>query len=302
MNLLVDGQAVPVLAVVALGLGVGFLAGLFGVGGGFLLTPLLHSLLRVPLEIAVGSGLCQMIGTATTALLRPRRLRQGELRIDLLMLGGTLIGVDAGTRLMDLLGRLGDWRLAGHPVSAFRLVLLAVYALLLGAIGLQMLREGRRVAQCGASDDLARGGPLARLRIPPLICLPDAGLPEVSAPVLAYLGLGLGLLSGLLGIGGGVALMPVLIYGIGLPIRTAAGTGILVLAATAIFGTAVHALRGHVNLELASLLLLGSTVGAQLGARATSRWPVGRLKAGFAGVVFATMAVVLWELVRLLLG
>src|SRR5207249_604787 len=110
MNLLVDGHSVPVLAVVALGLGVGFLAGLFGVGGGFLLTPLLHSLLRVPLEIAVGSGLCQMIGTATTALLRHRRMRQGELRIDLLMLGGTLIGVDAGTRLMDLLGRLGDWR------------------------------------------------------------------------------------------------------------------------------------------------------------------------------------------------
>src|SRR5439155_21177586 len=113
---------------------------------------------------------------------------------------GTLIGVDAGTRRMDLLGHLGDWRLAGHPVNAVRLVLLGLYAALLAAIGLQMLREGRRADRYRERDDQPRPGPLARCRIPPLIRLPAAGGVEVSVPVLAYLGLGLGLLSGLLGI------------------------------------------------------------------------------------------------------
>src|SRR5262249_32535818 len=107
MHLLIAGHPVPVMAVLGLGLVVGFLAGLFGVGGGFLLTPLLNVVLGIPLDVAVGSGLCQMIGTATTALLRHRRLGQGETRIDLLLLGGTLIGVATGARLMESLQRLG---------------------------------------------------------------------------------------------------------------------------------------------------------------------------------------------------
>jgi uncharacterized membrane protein YfcA len=256
--------------------------------------------LGVPLDVAVGSGLCQMIGTATTALLRHRRLGQGEIRIDLVLLGGTLIGVTTGARLMDSLQRLGSWRIGGHPVPAFRFLVLALYAALLGLVALYLIREGRRVRGHRTGQEERPPGVLARWRIPPYVDLPAAGLKAVSVPVLAYLGLGLGLLSGLLGIGGGVALMPVLIYGLGLPIRTAAGTGLLMLAVTAVCGTAAHALRGNVHLGLALLLLVGSSAGAQWGARTSSVLPVGRLKDGFAGVVLLTLAVVLWEMGRLL--
>jgi uncharacterized membrane protein YfcA len=112
----------------------------------------------------------------------------------------------------------------------------------------------------------------------------------------------MGFLSGLLGIGGGVALMPVLIYGIGMPIRMAAGTGVLVLLVTCIAGTAAHALGGRVHLGLAMTLLVGSTIGAQLGAQLTSRLPGNRLRGYFAYLVLATVVAVLWDLCRTILA
>jgi hypothetical protein len=124
----------------------------------------------------------------------------------------------------------------------------------------------------------------------------------VSAPLIAYVGLGLGVLSGLLGVGGGVVLMPVLVYGFGFPLRQAAGTGILVLLASAMMGTFVHALAGHVELRLAFPLLVTATLSAQLGARATRLLPARTLRRGFALVVVAAMSAVLWDLARRLAG
>lgn len=298
MHLLINGHAVPVLAVFTLGGGVGFLAGLFGVGGGFLLTPLLHSLLGVPLDIAIGSGLCQMIGTATSALLRYQRQGHLDTRVGLFMLGGALLGVDAGARSIDLMQGLGVWRIAGRTVPAFQILLLIAYCLLLGLVAVYLVREGRRSRRAARAPE--GPGPLARWSVPPFTSLPSAGLDRVSVPALTYLGLGVGFLSGLLGIGGGVVLMPALIYGIGLPFRIAAGTGLLILAVTAAFGTVAHALRGNVDLALASLLLVGSTVGAQLGAGASVRIPAARLKEGFAGVVLLTLGVLLAEVWQLI--
>jgi uncharacterized membrane protein YfcA len=106
----------------------------------------------------------------------------------------------------------------------------------------------------------------------------------------------LGFLSGLLGIGGGVALMPVLIYGYGFPIRQASGTGIVVLMATAALGTFEHALRADVDLPLSLVLLAGSSIGAQFGALFTHRLRATTLRRVFALVVLVTVVAVLWDL------
>ncbi|MBI4951654.1 MAG: sulfite exporter TauE/SafE family protein [Myxococcales bacterium] len=279
----------------ALGLGVGFLAGMFGVGGGFLLTPLLSVLFGLPLPIAVGVGLCQMIGTAVAALLRHRRLGHGEPRFDLLMLPGALLGVEAGARLLAHLESLGTVSVAGRPIAVVNLVAEASYAVLLLAVAAMFWREGRRGFE---PLEYVRSGPLARIRLGPRVDLPRVPLRGVSALVIAYLGLALGVLSGLLGIGGGVALMPVLVYGYGFPLRQAAGTGLLLVVATATMGTFVHALRGHVPLELAAALLLGSTMSAQLGAIATRRVSARGLRRLFALVLVATVAAIGWDLWR----
>jgi uncharacterized membrane protein YfcA len=289
----VGGHPVPILGLIALGVGVGFVAGMFGVGGGFLLTPLLTVVFGVPLPVAVGSGLCQMVGTAIAALVRHRAIGQGEIRFDVLMLAGSLVGVDAGARVVTSLEGAGSTTIAGHPVAIVRVVIEGAYAALLLGVAALFWRQSRGGAQM--LDDV-RSGPLARIALGPSIDLPSVPLYRVSAIVIAEIGLCLGFLSGLLGIGGGVALMPVLIYGYGFPIRQASGTGIVMLIASAVVGTFEHALRGHVDLGLSLVLLVGASIGAQFGALFTRRLRATTLRRVFALVVLVTVVAVGWDL------
>lgn len=278
---------------VLLGIAVGFIAGAFGVGGGFLLTPLLVTVFRVPLGVAIGTSLCQIIGTATASLLRHQKLKQGELRFDLLLLPGGILGVEGGARLLEALQRRGDVTLFGHTAPVANLLLESLYgATLIGVAALYWRRS--KHAQLGG----VRPGPLARLRFGPSTSLPAVPLDHVSTIVIAYLGLALGVLSGLLGIGGGIALMPVMLYGYGFPFRQAAGTGVLVLVVTSLVGTLSHALRGNVDLGLALVLMAGSTVSAQFGAFAAKRWPERALTRLNALVVLAALAAIAWDLGR----
>lgn len=290
----VAGHPVSLLAVVALGVGVGYVAGMFGVGGGFMLTPMLHVALGVPLPIAVGTGLCQMVGTALAALLRHRRVGQGEIRFDLLMLPGSVVGVDAGARALAALSRMGEVHLWGRSVPTVILVAQLSYAALFLTVAVVFWIQGR----APGAHLSPRPGPLVRFRLGPRVDLPSASLRSVSAILIAYLGLASGFLSGLLGIGGGVALMPVLIYGFGFSIRQAAGTGIFVLFCSAVAGTMVHGLRGNVHLGLAMAILVGSSLSAQAGALATRRLPPPVLKKSFALVILLAVAAIVFDLWR----
>lgn len=311
-----------IIGVMVLGCVVGLVAGLFGIGGGFLLTPLLAVVFDVPMPIAVGTGLCLMVGTATSAVLRHRRLGQGEWRFDALMLGGALVGVMLGSRVVAHLEGMGQIQFGDASIPVVRLALSIVYIAFLAftAMTLFKRRRARGTASRGNASQgnlntiatvdvnvtealaFVRRGPFARVRVPPFVDLPAIPLSRVSALVIAYVGLGMGFLSGLLGIGGGVALMPVMLYGFGFPIRQAAGTGIFVLLASALAGTAIYAAEGYVDLRLAMALLVGSTVFAQVGAQLTHRLPVVFLRRGLAGIIVATIAVLAWDLIARYLG
>ncbi len=291
----VAGQSVSLSALLALGVIVGIVAGMFGVGGGFLLTPLLSVLVGIPLPIAVGTGMCQMVGTATVALLRHRKLRQGEPRFGILMIPGALVGVTAGARVVAALEAAGEIVLFERRVALVTIVLYVAFIgfLLASAAALSKRAQGN-VEVLG----YVRRGPLARIALPPLIDLPTVPMSRISAPVVAYVGLFLGFLSGLLGVGGGVALMPILLYGFGFPIRHAAGTGIVVLLVTAIAGTLAHAQQGHVHLGVAMVLLIGASISAQIGAMLTSQLPARVLRRGFVGLVLFTVVTILYDLWR----
>jgi len=282
----VAGQQLPLLGLVLLGAIVGLVAGMFGVGGGFLLTPLLSVVFGVPLPIAVGTSLCQMIGTATAALLRHHKLGQGEIRFDILMVAGSVVGVVAGARTVSALDRAGSMELFGRTMPIVSVALYAAYAALLLATSFLLWRQ--------ASTSPPNARILARWQRGPLIALPRVGL-KLSPFVIAYVGVVVGYLSGLLGIGGGVALMPILIYGFGFPIRQAAGTGILALLVTVSVGTVQHALDGHVHLGLAAVLLIGSTISAQFGAMLTGKISPRRLRRAFAGLLWVTVVAIAWE-------
>ena len=298
------GHAVSVPALAGLGLFIGYVAGMFGVGGGFLLTPLLMYGFGVPAPIAVGSALSQKCGTAIASFLKYRTLERGEPRIDLVMLGGSLLGVDAGTRLLTMLSGLGNWRIGSGPgAPAVNVVLDELFIVMLSGTAVYTFVDVSRSFRSGVRrGDRTIPGPLARVRIPPYIDLPRVQLDQVSVPVLAYLGFVLGLASGLMGIGGGILMLPILLYGFGLSMRNAAGTGILLLLLTVSVGTFEQALRGYVSLRLAMAILIGSSIGSQLGALTTHFLPNRVLRLIFGIVVAATVALIGWDLAHLLRG
>jgi uncharacterized protein len=283
------------LALGLAGLGVGIVGGMFGVGGNFLLIPILNVGFGVPISIAVGTSLCQIIGTGVAALMRHQRLRQGEIKIDWIMLLGGLMGASAGANLLGTLATRGSLDIAGHSIPTAKFVLAVIYVVLLSVVAFWMIRDAR-MRPAGAP---LTSGPLTRIALPPMTWLPAAER-RMSVPVIAWLGLLLGFLSGLVGMGGGVLLMPILIFGIGVRVRMAAGTGILALVVSAVAGTWAHARLGHVDLRIAMMLLIGSTLGAAVGATITSRMDGQRLRGLFGWLVLITACAVLWDLLRTL--
>ena len=297
------GHPVSLPALAGAGLVVGYIAGMFGVGGGFLLTPLLMYGFGVPAPIAVGSALCQKCGTSLASFLKYRHLGLGEPRIDVVMLGGSLIGVDAGTRLLGYLTRLDRWRVgSGPPVPAVNVILDVLFVVMLSLIAAHTFHDAWSTRGADSLDDeqTRPGALVTRIRVPPYVDLPRVGLDRVSVPLLCYLGLLLGLASGLMGIGGGVLFMPILLHGFGLSARNAAGTGILLLFATVVVGTIEQAMRGYVSLELAMAILIGSSVGSQLGALSTLYLPNRTLRFAFSVLVAATVVLIAWDLIRML--
>ena len=117
--------------------------------------------------------------------------------------------------------------------------------------------------------------------------------------MIAFTGFLLGTASGMLGLGGGVLLVPVLMYGFGISLRNAAGTGVLLLFVTVAAGTVEYTARGRVNLPLAMAILMGSSIGAQLGALTTHSMPNRRLRLVFALLLLFTIGMVGWDLIKL---
>lgn len=299
------GHAVSLPALVVVGLCVGFFAGMFGVGGGFLLTPVLMYVFGVPAPVAVGSALSQKCGTSIASFLKYRKLKRGEPRVDFIMIGGSLIGVDAGTRLLRYLSKLPPLVLpTGQRAPAINVVLDLLFFVLLGFTAVFIFREAWRAKSDGVfRDDTTIPGPLVtKVRIPPYVDLPNVGLDQVSVPMLCYLGFVLGVASGVMGIGGGVIFLPILMYGLGLSARNAAGTGVLLLFCTVAVGTVEQALQGYVAIKLAMAILIGSSVGSQLGALTTNRLPNRVLRLLFAALVAATALLIGGDLVGLLRG
>lgn len=299
------GHAVFLPALILVGLFVGYVAGMFGVGGGFLLTPVLMYGFGVPPAIAVGSALCQKCGTSIASFLKYRRLGRGEPKIDLIMIGGSLMGVDAGTRLLANLSDRAPLHLPfGRTVPAVSFVLDLLFIGLLSFTAFFVLREAwqARKQPVFRGDKTIPGPLLTNVRIPPYTDLPHVGLSQVSVPMLAYLGFMPGVASGMMGIGGGVLFLPILIYGMGISARNAAGTGILLLFVTVVLGTIEQALHGYVSLPLAMAILIGSSVGSQLGALTTHYLPNRVLRLSFGVLVAATVVMIVFDLTGLLLG
>ncbi|MHC4562151.1 MAG: sulfite exporter TauE/SafE family protein [Planctomycetota bacterium] len=274
-------------ALAGLGLIVGILTGLFGVGGGFMIVPLLNVLLGIPYQLAVGSSLSFIVGTSAGGLARHRRSGNVEARAVVLLGAGSIFGAIGGDALQDVMrASLGE-----H----FTNVMHGLFVVLLVAVARLISRE-----RPGHHSGLS---PLQRFPIGPRATLPRASLPNVSATGLIGLGACVGVVTGVMGVGGGVLIVPALVAVVGLAPHLAVGTslGVILLGASA--GVIKKGLgEGKVSLALAMALLIGSSIGVQIGAAICDRLHAQRLRQTFAMLVYMVAVLVAAQLCRGLLG
>ncbi|WP_435118276.1 sulfite exporter TauE/SafE family protein [Halolamina sp. C58] len=255
---------------VGFGLLIGTLFGFFGMGGSFLVTPALL-VLGYPSTVAVGSGLAFVFGTSVIGALKHRDHGQVDYKLAAIMTVAMTAGIELGKRVVFLLEATG---LAD-------LVINAAYVGLLAIVGLFTLRDAW--GDDGEGADLSDR--VQSLEIPPMVHL--RGGVRVSAPIVVAVGLAIGVLSGFLGVGGGFLLMPAMMYGLGVPAAIAVGTDILQITISGAFGAFTYAQSGSVALPVVGFLLLGSALGARVGAGATNLVDEGEIKGYFAAMLLA---------------
>lgn len=244
------------LVLAFLGFCVGVSSSFFGVGGAFLVTPALN-ILGFPMAYAIGTDLAHMTGKSIVATLQHRKMGNVDMAAGLLLLLGTLPGVRLGATAIMALEKL----------HATEWVVRGVYALILTYVGLYVLRES--LAWAKTKKDGRNRCLFARLRIPPMVRLRVSGIESISVWGMVLLGLATGFVAGFLGVGGGFIRMPALIYLAGMPTRVAVGTDLLEVIMSGGYGAFLYAREGRVDLIAALIMLVGASVGSQLGAQAT---------------------------------
>ena len=281
LDQLLEGSyfADPVMLVVCLagvGLCIGTLAGLFGVGGGFLTVPILESLFGFNFTISVGSNLAAAVGTSSVGAARHGRLGNVEFRTVMLLASGSVPGTLLGAEFHEYLSNcMGDG--FGYLMRGLFIVLMLVAAWLVW--------RGPRETSHGKSL-------LQRLPVGPYVDLPRAGISRVSLSGLLAMGLGVGVLVGLMGVGGGVLFMPLLVMVVGMSAHQAVGTSLGVVFCSAAVGVVRYGFKGQASLWIALSLLTGSAVGVQLGSWICYKMHARRLRRYFALLVLAVAAMV----------
>lgn len=262
--------SVNLFVLMAIGGGVGFLSGLFGVGGGFLMTPLLI-FIGIPPAIAVGSEANQLAAASLSGVIAHWRGGRVDLRMGIMLLIGGLIGSTLGVSLFA-------WLRATGQVD---LVIKLLYVVLLSSIGTMMMVESLRAnlksrRQSGengstASADNQPAKITWRQRLPWQMAFPTSGV-TISALLPLTLGIIIGVLAAIMGIGGGFIMVPAMIYLLGMPTAIVVGTSLFQILFVASNVTLQQAIRVQtVDVVLALLLMAGSVLGAQIGVRAGAK-------------------------------
>ena len=267
---------------------IGTLTGLFGVGGGFLTTPLLNVVLGIPMHIAVGTGAVQILGVATAGLYRRRGGGETDYKMATVVFGGSLVGVRLGVAALAGLKELAAISFNGKTVSAADFCLLCVFLIMLGGIAGWLLYDTARHKM----PPKVRVGLFAHIRIPPYTGFRSLEEPLLSIVAMSYFGLAVGFLTGLLGIGGGVILLPALVYLVGMRTHRAAATGLAMIWLSSFVAAINHAMAGNTDIRLVIPLLLGGTAGLQLGVALSSRLDGPKLRQYFSLVVVGGMVLV----------
>lgn len=283
----IAGVSLNILSLLLLGGGVGFLSGLFGVGGGFLLTPLLI-FMGVPSAVAVATGANQVVGASVSGVIAHWRRNNVDVKMGLMLVAGGAIGAVGGVHLFARLRSLGQ----------VDLTISLCYVLFLGFVGGTMLFESLRSILLSRQAGL----PHKRhrhlwARLPFKMRFARSGL-YISALLPIVVGAIGGLLAALMGVGGGFIMVPMMIYILEIPTAIVVGTSLFQVIFVTAAVTVLQAVQTQtVDVILMLTLLVGGVVGAQFGARAGSRLRAEHMRILLALLVLAVSGRLLFELV-----
>ena len=282
MYLPIAGNSVNIFVILGLGGFVGLLSGIFGVGGGFLMTPLLM-MFGIPPTVAAASDSNQIVGASTSGTLAHMRLGNVDIPMGLMLLIGGIVGGTLGVQVIKLLRAMGN--------ADFLIAI--TYVIMLGGVGGYMFWEslqGLKKNQDTPKDDKPTSEPKPEKkglvqRLPFQYKFTKSGC-EISALLPLGFGILVGILAAIMGVGGGFIMVPVMVYLLRMPMHVVVGTSLFQILFTCVNVTVMQAWSNHtVDFILAVLLLLGSTIGAQIGTAVSKRLKADQLKIMLASLV-----------------
>lgn len=283
-------MSVNVLTFLGMGAAVGFLSGLFGVGGGFLMTPLLI-FSGVPSAVAVGTESAQIVATSVSGALSHWRRKNVDVKLGVVLLAGGVIGSVIGVQLVRVLRRTGQ----------FDLFVSATYVLFLGVIGGLMLIESLntiRKVRAGQVVSARKSGQHSWIHKLPFKTRFDRSKLYMSAVPPFVIGAFVGLLAAIMGVGGGFIMVPALIYLLRVPTNVVAGTSLFQIVFVTAATTVLHAtFNKTVDVVLALLLMIGGVVGAQFGASFGARLRGEQFRFALAVLVLLVCVRMAWGLI-----
>jgi len=290
----IAGNSVNIVAVFGLGGAVGLLSGIFGVGGGFLMTPLLI-MMGIPPTVAAASDSNQIVGASTSGTLAHLRLGNVDVKMGVLLLIGGVLGGTVGVEIIKVLRQMGN---ADFLINV-------TYVLMLGLVGGYMFIESlqsMRKSKAPAKDEPekhVKSSAFARIvgSLPWQMDFKRSGV-RMSPLLPLILGMLVGVLSAIMGVGGGFIMVPVMVYMLRMPMHVVVGTSLFQILFTCINVTVMQSVSNHtVDFVLALILLVGSALGAQVGAKIGKKLHGDQLKILLASLVLVVMFKILYELI-----
>ena len=284
-------MSVSVATYLALGAAVGFISGLFGVGGGILLTPLL-TFLGVPTAVAVATGNAHVVASSVSGAVTQYRRNNIDVRMGAVMLIGGLVGTFIGVDVVRLLRKAG----------LFEVTVSLSYVTFLGVVGTLMMVEGlstwRRAQQPGVALSARRSGQHTWVDRLPLKMRFHRSKLYISVLPPIIIGMFIGFMSAIMGIGGGLVMIPAMIYLLRVPTGVVIGTSLFQIVFVAAFATILHAVQNKtVDVVLAAILMAGGVIGAQFGIIAGERLKNEHMRVLLAALVLIIAGRMAYDLV-----
>jgi uncharacterized membrane protein YfcA len=270
---------------VLIGFSVGCIGGFFGMGGAWMVTPGLN-ILGFPMAFAIGTDIAHMAGKSMISTFRHAKFGNVDYKLGLIMVIGTVIGVECGAQVVMWLERIGR---VGPVVRWVYVVVLFLIALTVFIDYWKAIKK-KKMGEVGAhgAEGITWYKTLHRIKIPPMIHFKTAG---ITCSMWLPIGVSFitGILAGFLGIGGGLIRMPALVYLIGVPTHIAVGTDLFEIIISGLYGTFTYGAKGRIEIYAVLVMLLGAAIGAQIGTVATKYAKGYGIRVAFGLAVVACM-------------